>query len=120
MTSQQSYIYVCTGCGKKEKDIGVKSQGRGEVLLQKLGAALDKDEDILVLESSCLSNCKRGISVALTSKNKYHWLFGEKDESDESVSALIRAAKAYHNLTDGFLEKPDRAKPVIAHIPPIN
>lgn len=117
---QKTTIYVCTGCGKKKKDSSKASKGNGESLLEKLQYAFNDDPFVEVMPTPCLSNCDRGISVALTAHGKYHWLFGEKsDACDNDIMALIKAGKAYQTLADGFLEKPDRPQPVIARIPPV-
>lgn len=116
---QKSYIYVCTGCGKKEKDIGFKTKDCGVNVFDRLSNMLENVQNIEVLEAPCLSNCNRGVSVALTAKDKYHWLFGDKSTYQDDLDAIISAAQAHTSLSDGFLEKPDRAMPVIARIPPI-
>lgn len=117
--SEKTYLYVCTGCGKKKKSPETASKGNGDTLLSKLQDVCQDEENIEVLPIACLSNCDRGVSVAMTAKDKYHWLFAEKGENDDDIEAIVRAAKAHASLHDGFLEKPDRAKPVVARIPPI-
>lgn len=110
-------VFVCTSCGQHEKDIGVKSKGSGHDLFEVLSRKLDKECDVIVESVSCLSNCKRGVSVAISAKGKYHWLLGEKNDQD--INALINCIKAYREKDDGFIEKSKRAMPVIARIPPV-
>ena len=110
-------LFVCTSCGAKE---GKTSHGRGAVILQKLQDIFADAEDIEVKAVGCLSNCDRGASVALSAEGKFGWIFGEQSESDDDIAAIERAARAYAQLPDGFLAKIDRAKPVIARLPPFN
>jgi predicted metal-binding protein len=108
-------LFVCIGCGAKE---GKTSAGRGVVVADKLEALLRDESDIRVQRVSCLSNCDRGVSVALSAEGKFGWVFGEKSESDEDVEAVVKAARAYAVTSDGFIAKTDRARPVIARLPP--
>ncbi len=107
-------VFVCTSCGAKENRI---SAGNGKVVFEQLSQAL-ADTGIRVEPVGCLSNCDRGVSVGFSSPGKFSWLFGDKSDSLEDTLRLASAAKIYRNLSDGFLAKGDRPKPVIARIPP--
>lgn len=111
----QHTVFVCTSCGAKEGKI---SKGNGKTILTKLQGALAGEADVVVKPIGCLSNCDHGGTVAFTASGKFGWVMGEQSESEEGIAALAHAARAYVKTSDGFLAKIDRAKPVIARVPP--
>lgn len=106
-------IFVCTSCGTKEDKV---SRGQGRELYERLVQIAGKD--IHVEPVSCLSNCDRGVSVALSADGKFSWLFGERGHRDEDVELILKAALAYNESPDGFIAKTARPRPVIGRIPP--
>ena len=66
-------VFVCTSCGTKEGKR--ESRGQGRELYERLASAAPKD--IHIEPVSCLSNCDRGVSVALSAQGKFGWVFGE-------------------------------------------
>lgn len=106
-------VFVCTSCGAKEGKI---SRGNGRELYERLiqtGA-----HDVHIEPVSCLSNCDRGVSVALSAQGKFGWVFGERGHGDEDVALILRAAQDYRDSPDGFIAKSSRPKPVIGRVPP--
>lgn len=107
-------VFVCTSCGAKEGKI---SAGNGKALLEALQTELAGDDEIVVQAVGCLSNCDRGVTVAITAADKFGWVSGEQSENADSVAAIAHSARAHVKTPDGFIAKTDRAKPVVARVP---
>ncbi len=110
-------VFVYISCGFKE---GKSSRGKGTLILEKLKDALAGDEQIEVRPVGCLSNCDRGGSVAFSAECKFGWVFGEQSEDEGDIATLANAARAYAKTPDGFIAKIDRARPVMARVPPFD
>jgi predicted metal-binding protein len=73
-----------------------------------------------IVATECLSNCNRGVSVALTGPERWSYVYG--DLTAAAVDDLIAGAKLYAATTDGLVPWRERPtifrKGVIARIPP--
>lgn len=71
--------------------------------------------------ASCMSNCKRPCTVALTAPGKYAYMFGDLPPEPATAAAILAGAAVYAAKPDGFMERSERPealrKTILARIP---
>jgi predicted metal-binding protein len=111
-------LHVCTTCraGKPLED-GRPCPGA------RLHAALsevDAPEGVVIVPVECLSACSNGPTIALSSRGRWTYVYGQLGEAD--VPAILSGAAAYAAASDGIVpwrERPEIfRKQSIARIPP--
>ena len=135
MQPQKHYLYVCTTCKIEtkaenldtplfdEQGFGQEEHTPGERLFHIIkGDCAFQDSDLVILPTQCLSACKRGCTVALSSPTKYAYVLGEIDPT--LLPDLFLLTQTYIHSSDGVLKKIHRPellqKKVVARIPPLS
>ena len=74
-----------------------------------------------IVPTACLSNCKRGCSVALSHSYKYSYVLANL--SKEHIEDLVTLIHTYDHNEEGILKKADRPESlkdkVMGRIPPL-
>ena len=113
-------LYVCTTCRRASEpdSVGI----RPGFLLHQAIAAEAAPEGVTVVATECLSACKTGCAVALTSSGKYSYVYGYLDP-ELHVTDILDGAARYAASVDGIVPWRERPtifrKQSIARIPPL-
>lgn len=113
-------LHVCTTCRRDgEPDDGPRAGAR---LHAALSRDIAEDAPIRVVGVECLSNCKRGCTLALSGDGRWTYVYGDLDP-ETSVPAVLDGVGRYAATADGLVpwrERPDIFKRgVIARVPAI-
>lgn len=100
-------ITVCISCRHK----GTECRP-GYELIERLRAAIEASgeavsDDFEISGVACMAGCKRPCTVAYQASRKATYLFGDIDP-DEDIDDLVRFAKQYATLGDGWCSSVDR------------
>ena len=115
-------ITVCTSCRYKDSD-----ERPGFALIERLRESLAASgeqipEPFRISGVACMAGCKHPCTVAYHGPGKASYLFGDI-EPEGDLSDLIRFAKQYAYLHDGWCSSVDRPgklrKTTLARIPAI-
>lgn len=111
-------LLVCTTCRLPDSD--PEALRPGAALAAQLAA--DAPARIVVVPVECLSNCKRGCTVALRGPGRWTYVYGDLDPARHLATVLEGAAR-YRDSADGLVpwrERPEHfRKHCIARIPPL-
>lgn len=111
-------LLVCTTCKREGMDPDAPRPGA------QLADALDGTlpDGVRLTRTECLSNCKRGCTVALRGEGNWTYIYGDVDP-DAHADAVRDGATKYRDAPDGLVpwrERPEHfRKHCIARIPPI-
>ena len=115
-------LYICTTCKKRQGE-DIINPLVGEQLYDAVTKAMegsDLSPCVVVKPQKCLSGCKRASVIALTSPEKYSYVFGDLDEGD--ADTVLEITQTYVQQEEGVLKKPDRPEKlrqsVLARVPP--
>lgn len=105
-------LLVCTTCRMALEPAQDDVPRSGARLLDALLDALSPDQrgKLEVRGVECLSNCKRGCTVALTGAGRWTYVYGDINP-DISVADILDGATRYAATTDGLV--PWRERPEI-------
>lgn len=115
-------LLVCTTCRLPDSDpAGDPAAPRpGAGLAAQLAA--NAPAGIAVVPVECLSNCKRGCTVALRGPGRWTYVYGDLDPA-RHLAPLLDGAARYRDSADGLVpwrERPEHfRKHCIARIPPL-
>ena len=113
-------LLICKTCKRDELE-DVNGCRPGEILFEAL-ACRDLPEGLVVRSVECLSNCKRGCSIALRGKGRWTYIYGDVNEENH-VEMIIDGASRYLATDNGLIpwrERPEHfRKHCIARIPPL-
>jgi predicted metal-binding protein len=111
-------LLVCTTCRLPDTDPAAPRPGAGLADL----LAAEAPAGVQVVPVECLSNCKRGCTVALRGPGRWTYVYGDLDPSLH-VPTILDGTALYRDTPDGLV--PWRARPehfrkhCIARIPPL-
>ena len=116
-------LLVCTKCrlaGQESADQTAEGERPGASLFAALAA--EPIEGVTVTPVECLSNCKRGCTIALRGAGRWTYVYGAFDATRD-LAALREGVAKYRASTDGLVpwrERPEHFKRnCIARIPPL-
>lgn len=120
--ARQVVVHVCVTC-RHAGATDNKEQRAGAILHRALAEALERpDAPPVRLEAvECLSVCKRPCTVAVSSKGRWTYVYGDLDAAT-SVETIVQGLRRYSATQDGIVpwrERPEAfRKGVVARIPP--
>ena len=116
-------LLVCTKCRLEGQDGAAQGSDGvrpGATLYDALSA--EGFEGVTVTPVECLSNCKRGCTIALRGAGRWTYVYGAFDAARD-LAALREGVAKYRASTDGLVpwrERPEHFKRnCIARIPPL-
>jgi len=116
--SKSHQVLVCKGCKRTERH-----RRPGVSMIANLRAAIvktDLKDQLEVTGTACMGGCDHPCSVAFRAPEKASWLFFNLDPIDD-VDDIVRFAKLYAELEDGWCRSIDRpgklAKNILARLP---
>ncbi len=113
-------LIVCVTC-RQGAPADPDAPRPGALLLEAL-AGRDLPPGVAVKPTECLSNCKRGCSIALRGAGRWTYIYGDLDAARD-VDAVVEGARRYHDTSDGLVpwrERPEHfRRHCIARIPPL-
>lgn len=98
-------LYVCTTCRKRSGDEIIDPEA-GQNFYQAIAEQADHLQNFNIVQTECLSMCKRACAVAFSAEGKYSYLLANLDES--MVDDLCKFAGTYAEKKDGIVKKVDR------------
>ena len=119
--SDKTKILVCVKCRAAGAPKGPIEERMGYHLYQKVRAAADGADDVIVEPVECLKVCVKPVTIALSAPGKWTYLFGDFPEG--ATADILDAARCYAATPDGVIPK-DEMKPTlklgqIARVPPL-
>ena len=112
-------LLVCVKC-KGLRDPSDDVERPGSILHRRL--AEQELDGVTVTPVECLSNCKRGCTIALRGEGRWTYVYGAFDETGD-LAPIRDGAARYRDTSDGLVpwrERPEHfRKNCIARIPPI-
>jgi predicted metal-binding protein len=119
--TEKTKILVCVKCRmpgeSKELPFDQRSGGR---LYSEIAAAAEGADDVEIVPVECFSVCKRPVTIGLSAKGKWSYLYG--DYPLQSAEAILGAARLYGGTSDGLIpwdQRPAALKTgVLARTPP--
>ena len=113
-------ILVCTRC-RRGQDAAEAAERPGAVLYRRL--ADDHTHGARVTAVECLSNCKRGCTIALRGPGRWTYIYGDFDER-APLDPIHEGTARYRATPDGLVPWRDRPehfrKNCIARVPPLD
>jgi predicted metal-binding protein len=122
MTSESApTLHVCITClAGEDRDSAPRAGRRLHEALIDAQRRRNDPADLRIVAAECLSNCNRGVSVALTGPGRWSYVYGDLNEA--CVDELLAGAKLYAASRDGLVPWRERPtilrKGVIARVPP--
>jgi len=117
--SETIELLVCVTCRHMDAPADPEVPRPGRVLADALAGQMP--EGVTLRETECLSNCKRGCTVALRGPGRWTYVYGNLDGS-QSATVTEGAAK-FRDAPSGLVpwrERPEHfRKNCIARIPPL-
>lgn len=113
-------LIVCVTC-RNGAQTDPDAPRPGALLLEAL-AGRELPNGVALKPTECLSNCKRGCSIALRGAGRWTYVYGDLDAAQD-VDAVVEGALRYHGAPDGLVpwrERPEHfRRHCIARIPPL-
>ena len=114
-------LHVCVTClAGEDRETAPRAGRRLHDALVEAQRRQDDPPRFRIVEAECLSNCKRGCSVALSGPGRWSYVYGDLGQA--SVDDLLAGASRYAATSDGLVPWRERPvifrKGVIARIPP--
>ena len=103
-------VHVCISCRERGAPRSPVEQRLGFQLYKRLRAAVANSDlagEVTVQQAQCLSLCPRPCGIALSSKGRWSYLFGDQHPA-ETVDAIVECLEAYVASVDGFLTRNER------------
>ena len=117
--SEPIELLVCVTCRLMDAPSDPESERPGRLLADALTGQMP--EGVVLRETECLSNCKRGCTVALRGPGRWTYVYGNLAPDQAETVAL--GATRYRDADTGLVpwrERPDHfRKNCIARIPPL-
>jgi predicted metal-binding protein len=115
-------IHVCDTCNYKQNEKYIGARTGGEVFYDCVKAAAQDTPNITVQRFSCLMNCHRHCSVALTAPQKIGYVLGGFSPTQDHAKAVVEYAKHYANSETGEVSYSNWPKEIMgkfaSRIPP--
>jgi predicted metal-binding protein len=114
-------LHVCVSClAGEDRDTVPRAGARLHAALLE-AQQLTPQDGFRIVAAECLSNCNRGVSVALSGPARWSYVYG--DLGTASAAEILAGAGAYAATADGLVPWRERPtifrKGVIARIPPL-
>ncbi len=120
--SSTTVIFVCSTCRQGEEPSEPKEGRSGTKFLTAVQNAASGFTNIEVREVECLSNCRNGCNIAVSSQGKWTYQFGNLDAATQAQD-VIEIARMHSDTTDGVIPWGPRPDPIkrktVARIPPL-
>lgn len=117
-------LHVCTSCRPAGSPREPREGRPGFILFHQLREAVARSalaDQVEVQPARCLSVCPRPCGIALSSPDRWTYLFGDQDVGDVPQD-IIACVRKYINSPDGFMARADRPKSlrasILGRIPP--
>ncbi len=118
-------LHVCTSCRPSTIPREPAEERPGHQLHARLAAAIATDplrECVEVVPVECMSLCPRPCAIALASKERWTYLFGDQ-QADTSVEDILDCLRRYLAAADGELPRAERPPSlrasILGRIPPL-
>ncbi|WKW50827.1 DUF1636 domain-containing protein [Rhodomicrobium lacus] len=114
-------VFVCVLCGRDPADKAAPPAGRA--LYEALAAEREAGADTRfhIEPAQCLSNCNRGLTVAIAGPDRWTYMFGEL--TIEDAPSIYRGCAANAETEDGLVPWNERPacfrRALIARVPPL-
>ncbi len=111
-------LHVCTSCRAPGTPRNPASRRPGFQLFQQLHAAVANSSlaaSVQVQPAQCLSVCPRPCGIALSSRGRWTYLFGDQDP-ERTVDAILECVRIYLASEDGFMARGERPPALRASI----
>lgn len=119
-----STLHVCTSCREPGSSREPKEDRAGFRLFQKLKQAFESSsmsDNVEVVPTECLSLCPRPCGIALSSGDRWTYLFGDQ-RPEVSTDDLIDCVALYLQSPDGFMARGERPHSlrgsILGRVPP--
>ncbi|MFV0474952.1 MAG: DUF1636 family protein [Pikeienuella sp.] len=113
-------LLICATCRRPEADPAEEIRPGARLLAALEARGLPAGVRLRAVD--CLSNCRRGCSIALRGPGRWTYVYGNLDERSH-IDAILDGAARYHDAPDGLVpwrERPEHfRKNCIARIPPL-
>lgn len=123
MNSDSPLLSICLRCrdGREDDCDGVRGGTRlAEAVVAQLSNAAEPPFRLRGI--NCMSQCKRPCTIALSAPDRYTYLFGDLDPTQNAADVLTVAA-AYTAAEDGFMPRLERPHVlqagILGRIPPL-
>ena len=119
--SEKTKILVCVKCRMpgEPKELSFEDRSGGR-LYREVAAAAEGADDVEIVPVECFSVCKRPVTIGLSAKGKWSYLYG--DYPLQSADTILSAARQYGLTADGLIpwdQRPAQLKTgVISRTPP--
>ena len=114
MADRTDVLQVCITCkrmalpGQEVPDGPPEGQKLFEALQKACAQLPDLDGQISIAPVECMNGCQSACTVAIRADNKYNFVIGQLDASDEKVDDLLSFAQSYVNADNGLPAWRDR------------
>jgi len=117
--SEPIELLVCVTCRLMDAPAQPDAERPGRLLADALNGQMP--DGVVLRETECLSNCKRGCTVALRGPGRWTYVYG--NIAPDQAETVAQGATRYRDADKGLVpwrERPDHfRKNCIARIPPL-
>jgi len=117
--SEPIELLVCVTCRLLDAPAEADAPRPGRVLADALAGQMP--DGVTLVETECLSNCKRGCTVALRGPGRWTYVYGDIDPAQAAI--IAEGSEKYRDAPKGLIpwrERPEHfRKHCIARIPPL-
>ena len=118
-------LHVCTSCRTRGTPREPRENRPGFILFERLRAAIARSplEGLVeVRPARCLSICPRPCGIALSSPDRWTYLFGDQ-LSETTIDDVVTCVSLYLDSPDGFMPRSERPKSlrssILGRVPPL-
>lgn len=94
-------LFVCDTCNYTEHEKYIGNRTGGEMLYEHVLNEAYDSPDLIIERFSCLMNCKRHCSVALSAPGKTSYVLGQFEPTNQHARAIIEYAELYTESETG-------------------
>ena len=118
-------LHVCTSCRPPGTPREPRENRPGFILFERLRAAIARSPLGALVEvrpARCLSICPRPCGIALSSPDRWTYLFGDQ-LAETTIDDVVTCVSLYLDSPDGFMPRSERPKSlrssILGRVPPL-